>query len=110
MSAGLFDVQGLIAVVTGGGTGTFAREMCRDDGPDETDTEPGIGLMLAQALASHGATVYIIGRRSDVLDAAALTEVRGQVSGIVASSWARMVQLTHDFDSQAAGSFRSKAM
>jgi NADPH:quinone reductase-like Zn-dependent oxidoreductase len=44
----LFDVSGLTAVVTGGGT--------------------GIGLMITQALVSNGATVYITGRRKEALD------------------------------------------
>ncbi|KAF7299438.1 2OG-Fe oxygenase [Mycena indigotica] len=43
----LFDVQGLVAVITGGGS--------------------GIGRMMAAALENNGATVYIIGRRLDVL-------------------------------------------
>ncbi|CAI9627006.1 unnamed protein product [Alternaria burnsii] len=48
----LFHVQEMIAVVTGGGT--------------------GIGLMIAQALASAGASkVYILGRRKDKLELAA---------------------------------------
>ncbi|KAH7885189.1 NAD(P)-binding protein [Phlebopus sp. FC_14] len=47
----LFGVEGLVAVVTGGGT--------------------GIGLMIATALESNGATVYVIGRRLDVLERAA---------------------------------------
>ncbi|KAH6852933.1 short-chain dehydrogenase [Alternaria rosae] len=48
----LFSVEGMIAVVTGGGT--------------------GIGLMIAHSLASAGATkVYILGRRKDKLSAAA---------------------------------------
>ncbi|KAF2149694.1 NAD(P)-binding protein [Myriangium duriaei CBS 260.36] len=51
-AASLFNVQGLIAVVTGGGT--------------------GIGLMMAKALAENGAErVYIIGRRADKLQEAA---------------------------------------
>ncbi|KAG2153073.1 NAD(P)-binding protein [Suillus bovinus] len=49
--AALFSVEGQIAVVTGGGT--------------------GIGLMIATALEHNGATVYIIGRRLEVLEKAA---------------------------------------
>ncbi|KAK9417812.1 hypothetical protein SUNI508_01569 [Seiridium unicorne] len=51
----LFGVKGLIAVVTGGGS--------------------GIGLMIAQALEANGAIVYILGRRQQTLDKAAKTAV-----------------------------------
>jgi NAD(P)-dependent dehydrogenase (short-subunit alcohol dehydrogenase family) len=44
----LYDLTGLVALVTGGGT--------------------GIGLMISQGLATNGAKVYITGRRKDVLD------------------------------------------
>lgn len=44
----LFDVSHITAVVTGGGT--------------------GIGLMIAQALKTNGAKVYITGRREEALD------------------------------------------
>lgn len=47
----LFNVEGQVAVVTGGGT--------------------GIGLLIAKALEHNGATVYIIGRRLEVLERAA---------------------------------------
>ncbi|PPQ75713.1 hypothetical protein CVT26_000954 [Gymnopilus dilepis] len=47
----LFDVEGLVVVITGGGT--------------------GIGLMMAKALENNGATVYIVGRRKEVLEKAA---------------------------------------
>lgn len=46
--AKLFDVSQLTAVVSGGGT--------------------GIGLMIAQALVTNGAKVYIVGRRKEALD------------------------------------------
>jgi NAD(P)-dependent dehydrogenase (short-subunit alcohol dehydrogenase family) len=47
-SSSLFDVSHVTAVVTGGGT--------------------GIGLMIAQALQSNGAKVYITGRRKEVIE------------------------------------------
>ncbi|KAF2853066.1 NAD(P)-binding protein [Plenodomus tracheiphilus IPT5] len=48
----LFSVEGIVAVITGGGT--------------------GIGLMMAKALATNGAAkVYVVGRREDVLRRAA---------------------------------------
>ncbi|KAI1158359.1 short-chain dehydrogenase [Nemania serpens] len=47
----LFRVDGMVAVITGGGS--------------------GIGLTMAKALASAGARVYILGRRASVLEAAA---------------------------------------
>ncbi|KAH8159700.1 hypothetical protein CIB48_g8541 [Xylaria polymorpha] len=50
MSA-LFRVDGMVAVITGGGT--------------------GIGLVMAKALVGAGAKVYILGRRASVLEAAA---------------------------------------
>ncbi|XDG05320.1 hypothetical protein ABKA04_004935 [Annulohypoxylon sp. FPYF3050] len=50
-AAALFSLKGYVAVVTGGGTGT--------------------GLMIAQTLAANGATVYITGRRVDVLETSA---------------------------------------
>ncbi|KAJ1025226.1 hypothetical protein NDA16_002730 [Ustilago loliicola] len=47
-TANLFDVSGLVAVVTGGSS--------------------GLGLYAAHALASNGALVYILGRRKPLLD------------------------------------------
>ncbi|KAG6919623.1 hypothetical protein DXG01_003487 [Tephrocybe rancida] len=48
--ASLFNVNGLIVVITGGAT--------------------GIGLMMATALESNGAIVYIVGRRLSLLEKA----------------------------------------
>lgn len=50
-ASNLFSVNGLVAVVTGGGT--------------------GIGLMIARALEHNGAKVYILGRREEILKTAA---------------------------------------
>ena len=47
----MFDMQGRIALVTGGGT--------------------GIGWHIASGLAENGAKVYISGRRKEVLEKAA---------------------------------------
>ncbi|KAL7918581.1 NAD(P)-binding protein [Trichoderma austrokoningii] len=55
----LFGVKGLVAVITGGGT--------------------GIGLMIAQALEANGAIVYIIGRRLETLESAAKTAIHGNI-------------------------------
>lgn len=60
----LFAVNGLVAVITGGGS--------------------GIGLMMTKALALNGAhKVYIIGRRKDVLEAAAKESPHGNIIPLV---------------------------
>ncbi|KAI0537173.1 hypothetical protein GGR58DRAFT_527596 [Xylaria digitata] len=59
----VFDVKGLVTVVTGGGS--------------------GIGLMAAQALEANGAIVYIIGRRKETLDKAADTAKHNNIRPIV---------------------------
>ncbi|KAI1848890.1 hypothetical protein JX265_001220 [Neoarthrinium moseri] len=62
-AAQLFNVDGMVAAVTGGGT--------------------GIGLMMARALAENGATVYILGRRAEVLEAATKSIGKPTVKTIV---------------------------
>ncbi|KAI2635381.1 hypothetical protein GGS21DRAFT_490043 [Xylaria nigripes] len=57
----LFNVEGFVAVVTGGGT--------------------GIGLMAAQALAANGAKVYITGRRIEALENAAKSHQPADTEG-----------------------------
>jgi len=60
----LFNVNGLVAVITGGGS--------------------GLGLYAARALDANGAkAVYIIGRREETLKEAAKTAVNGTLKPIV---------------------------
>ena len=81
----LFSCEGLIVVITGGGTGNppilihklspnnpHSPPPTQDNSPKEVNkTNTGIGLSMTRALAQNGATVYIIGRRLETLTAAA---------------------------------------
>ena len=63
-AANLFNVKGLVVVITGGGS--------------------GIGLMMTKTLALNGAhKVYIIGRRKSVLEDAAKESPHGNIIPIV---------------------------
>src|ERR1700760_3093670 len=67
----LFNVNSLVAVITGGGTGEWLCPVFSD-----TLAHPirllGVGLMMTKALALNGASrVYIIGRRLEKLQEAA---------------------------------------
>ncbi|EEB88011.1 hypothetical protein MPER_14406, partial [Moniliophthora perniciosa FA553] len=53
------NLEGKIALVTGGGTGL------------DSDRHARRGLMMARGFAANGAKVYITGRREDVLKEAA---------------------------------------
>ena len=59
----LFSVKGLVAVITGGGS--------------------GLGLYAARALEANGATVYIVGRRENTLKEAAATGQHGRIIPVV---------------------------
>ncbi|KAM0811877.1 hypothetical protein AB5N19_12233 [Seiridium cardinale] len=62
--AEIFNVDGLVAVITGGGS--------------------GLGLYAARALDANGAkAVYIVGRREETLKEAAATAVNGNIIPIV---------------------------
>lgn len=65
----LFNLDGQVAVVTGGGTGT--HPVNHVSWPHSRLPVQGIGLMIATSLEHNGATVYIVGRRLDVLQKAA---------------------------------------
>ncbi|KIY68918.1 short-chain dehydrogenase [Cylindrobasidium torrendii FP15055 ss-10] len=58
IASNLFSLKGLVATVTGGGT--------------------GIGFRIASGLAANGAKVYITGRRREVLEKAA-SQIEGNV-------------------------------
>ena len=56
-------------VITGGGTGKWFRSWMAE--ASTASNFLGIGLIMAKALEHNGATVYIVGRRLDVLEKAA---------------------------------------
>ncbi|KAK3699320.1 hypothetical protein LTR37_016472 [Vermiconidia calcicola] len=62
----LTDVSGLVAVVTGGGT--------------------GLGLIIARTLEANGAKVYITGRRLEKLQEASKLAVQGNIFPIQGST------------------------
>lgn len=72
----LYDVTGLVAVVTGGSplhyrvTKQDIRRLTIQIGGS------GLGLIIAQALESNGAKVYITGRNEERLQQAVKTAVR----------------------------------
>jgi NAD(P)-dependent dehydrogenase (short-subunit alcohol dehydrogenase family) len=71
-AANLFNVNGLVAVVTGGGTGMLGKP--RSPSWLILMSYVGIGLMITKALAANGAAkVYILGRRLNTLEEAAST-------------------------------------
>lgn len=72
-AANLFNVKGLVAVVTGGGTGKYIQACGHET---HLTSGTGIGLMLAKILEENGAKVYIVGRRMDVLEKASNGHVR----------------------------------
>ena len=73
-AANLFNVNGLVAVVTGGGSGwsPAIQDPCLKYDSVLTIFTVGIGLMIAKALARNGAhRVYVVGRRKENLETAA---------------------------------------
>ena len=65
---GIFNVEGMVVVITGGGTGSTLLTYYHTVFAESVQ---GIGLMMATVLEHNGATVYIVGRRRAVLEKAA---------------------------------------
>ena len=83
----LFRVDGLVALITGGGSGEASnRQYHILHTPHGWALIPlGIGLMMTKALALNGASkVYITGRRKEVLDQAAKQSPHGNIIPLVA--------------------------
>ncbi|KAL8879077.1 MAG: hypothetical protein Q9198_003243 [Flavoplaca austrocitrina] len=81
----LFRVDGLVALITGGGTGEARTANITSQAPTWALIRLGIGLMMTKALALNGASkVYISGRRREVLDQAAKQSPHGNIIPLVA--------------------------
>lgn len=63
----LFDFQGVVAVVTGGGT-VSTRHLINWANNDINECLQGIGMMISSTLVANGATVYIIGPKQEDLE------------------------------------------
>lgn len=72
-AASLYNVNGLVAVITGGGSGTLPYFL---PSTSKTNKIPGLGLVMAKALEANGAAkVYIVGRTLEKLEKAAKQSV-----------------------------------
>ena len=71
-ASNIFDLRGVVAVVTGGGT---VSGICSDwySTPTINYLIQGIGLMISSTLIANGATVYIVGPGQEQLDVIAKT-------------------------------------
>ena len=66
-ASNIANMQGLVALITGGGSGMSVSIKMRND-----DTQLcRSGLMIAKGYSANGAKVYITGRHLDVLEKAA---------------------------------------
>lgn len=105
-ASNIFDLSGVIAVVTGGGTVSISLHQPRCDSLTSTIFSlrhiQGIGLMITTTLVANGATVYIIGPKQEDLDKIAET-FNGFGKG-------RIVGLEGDIRLKVSGSWMSKSV